>query len=180
MAFEQLLSASQASASIPPLERWHPALSGTMALLIRADGSWVHEGAVMRRPALVRLLSTLLRREADGHYYLVSPREKWRIEVEDRAFVIVDAEYEDDIWYLISNVGERLALSEQQRLQVTPTADGNLVPEVEMRFGLAARLGRTVFYRLVEEGQERCVDGRQQLGLISAGHWQPLGDLESS
>lgn len=134
----------------------------------------------MRRPALVRLLSTLLRREADGHHYLVSPQEKWRIEVADRAFVIVDAEHEDDVWYVTTNVGERIALGEQQRLGVTATEDGSLVPEVTMRFGLSARLGRNVFYRLVEEGQTRRVDGREQLGLISAGHWQPLGDLESS
>lgn len=180
MAFEPLLSAVEAGTGIPPLEDWNPALSGTMALLIRADGSWVHEGAPMHRASLVRLLSTLLRREADGHHYLVSPREKWRIEVEDRAFVIVDADAEDGIWYLTTNVDERIALGEQQRLCVTTTADGSLVPEVTMRFGLAARLGRNVFYRLVEEGQARRIDGREKLGLISAGHWQPLGDLESS
>nr|WP_163502841.1 DUF1285 domain-containing protein [Halomonas socia] len=179
MSFEPLLIATQATGSIPPLERWHPALSGRMDLTIRADGHWIHDGTPMRRASLVRLLSTLLRREADGEHYLVSPVEKWQIAVEDCAFVIVDAERDGDSWWLTTNVGDRLALGEEQRLTVTATPDGTPVPQVTVRFGLAARLGRNVFYRLVEEGESRVIDGREQLGLVSAGHWQPLGELEA-
>lgn len=179
MSFEPLLNAAQASGAIPPLERWHPPLSGQMDLTIRADGHWIHEGALMRRASLVRLLSTLLRREADGQHYLVGPAEKWQIAVEDRAFVIVDAEQHADTWWLTTNVGDRVALGEAHPLLVTDMPDGSPVPEVAVRFGLAARLGRNVFYRLVEEGESRVVDGREQLGLVSAGHWQPLGELEA-
>ncbi|MBD3897454.1 DUF1285 domain-containing protein [Halomonas sp. ML-15] len=180
MSFEPLLSATEPTGAIPPLERWHPALSGQMDLTIRADGHWVHEGTLIRRSSLVRLLSTLLRRESDGEHYLVSPVEKWHVMVEDCAFVVVDAEQHAGTWWLITNVGDRVALGESPRLQVTATPEGTPVPEVAVRFGLAARLGRNVFYRLVEEGEQRTVEGRAQLGLVSAGHWQPLGALEAS
>ncbi|SDL89711.1 hypothetical protein SAMN05192555_107252 [Franzmannia pantelleriensis] len=179
MSFEPLLSATEPTGSIPPLERWHPALSGRMDLTIRADGHWVHEGTLIRRASLVRLLSTLLRREADGEHYLVTPVEKWQIVVEDCAFVVVDAEHDADVWWLTTNVGDRLVLGEEQRLSVTAMPDGTWVPEVAVRFGLAARLGRNVFYRLVEQAESRVVDGREQLGLLSAGRWQPLGELEA-
>src|SRR5690554_2678354 len=67
----------------PPLEKWHPELSGDMDLLITRDGQWLHKGQPFSRKAIVRLFSTILRREEDGEYYLVTPVEKWRIRVED-------------------------------------------------------------------------------------------------
>lgn len=180
MPFGPMLSAIEPNGNIPPVERWHPESSGEMDLLIRADGQWIHEGRVFERERLVRLLSTVLRRELDGHHYLVSPVEKWRIRVEDRAFQIVDAECLDGVWWLVTNVGDRLSLDEEHRLTLSATPGGDMVPEVPVRFGLAARLGRNVFYRLADIGDERTVEGRRQLGLISDGVWQPLGELEGS
>ena len=66
----------------PPLHLWHPALSGDIPIRIAADGRWYHDGTVIRRESLVRLFASILRREEDGHYYLVTPAEKWRISVE--------------------------------------------------------------------------------------------------
>ncbi|MGJ8537432.1 MAG: DUF1285 domain-containing protein, partial [Parasphingopyxis sp.] len=73
--------------SLPPVETWHPEREGRVDIRIARDGSWYHEGAAIRRPALVRLFSTILRREPDGSYVLVTPAEKLAIEVEDAPFL---------------------------------------------------------------------------------------------
>ncbi len=178
MNLEPLLEHVEPVGQIPPVDRWDPQQVGEMDLIIVADGRWIHEGTVIGRPRLVRLLSTLLRREQDGHHYLVTPVEKQRIQVKDRPFVIVDAELEGDSWWLTTNVGDRLCLGNAHRLKVSETPDGVVVPEVDIRFGLSARLGRNVFYRLVEVGEQRTTDtGCIELGLTSGGVWQPLGEL---
>ncbi len=68
--------------SQPPLHLWHPELSGDIDILIKRDGSWIHEGQPILRPELVRLFASILRREEDGEYYLLTPVEKWRLRVE--------------------------------------------------------------------------------------------------
>ncbi|SDL71356.1 hypothetical protein SAMN05661010_02386 [Modicisalibacter muralis] len=186
MSLEPLLSQIEPDGKIPPVDQWNPSHCGEMDLVIRADGSWVHEGTPIGRPRLVRLLSTVLRREANGDYCLVTPVEKVRIRVEDHAFLIVDAECEGEgdssIWWLTTNVGDRVALGESHRLQVSETPQGEPVPEVAVRFGLAARLNRNVYYRLIELAHERKPrDGQalMELGLISDGVWQPLGRIDA-
>ena len=80
------------SVSNPPLHLWQPELSGTIDIVIRRDGSWIHEGTQIKRFALVRIFASILRREEDGEYYLVTPVEKWRLRVECLPLVIVDFE----------------------------------------------------------------------------------------
>lgn len=75
-------------ADLPPVEHWDPPLSGDIDIRIARDGTWYHEGAAIERPALVRLFAGLLKREGD-EYFLVTPVEKWRIQVEDAPFVLV-------------------------------------------------------------------------------------------
>nr|WP_299239576.1 DUF1285 domain-containing protein [uncultured Halomonas sp.] len=186
MSLEPLLSQIESEGAIPPVDQWHPERSGSMDLVIRADGSWVHEGAVITRSRLVRLLSTVLRREADGEYYLVTPVEKMRISVEDRPFLIVDAECETDeeddagLWRLTTNVGDTLVLGSDHRLIVSEAQETNPIPEVAVRFGLHARLNRNVYYRLIELAEHR-VDsqGRTELGIVSQDVWQPLGTVDT-
>ncbi|MCE8012237.1 DUF1285 domain-containing protein [Billgrantia desiderata] len=180
MNLDPLLNHVEPDGAIPPLERWQPGQAGDMDLEIAADGRWFHEGSEMTRPRLVRLLSTLLRREEDGEYYLVTPVEKQRIRVVDRPFVVVDADYDEaaGCWWLTTHAGDRLRLDETHRLRLSATPEGAQVPEVPVRFGLAARLGRNVYYRLVEAAEQRPrSDGSTELGLTSAGCWQPLGEL---
>ncbi|WP_104205389.1 DUF1285 domain-containing protein [Billgrantia saliphila] len=178
MNLEPLLKHVEPGA-IPPLDRWHPTRVGEMDLEIAPDGRWFHEGREMTRSRLVRLLSTLLRREEDGHYYLVTPAEKQRIRVVDRPFVVVDAEQDEaGDWWLSTDAGDRLRLDEKHRLQLSVMPGGETIPEVPIRFGLSARLGRNVYYRLVERAEQR--DGRvgvTELGLVSAGVWHLLGEL---
>ncbi|MGR4068824.1 DUF1285 domain-containing protein [Halomonas sp. LR3S48] len=180
MNLDPLLNHVDADGTIPPVDRWQPTQAGEMDLEIVADGRWFHAGSEMTRPRLVRLLSTLLRREHDGHYYLVTPVEKQRIRVVDRPFVVVDAEHDEAAgdWWLTTHAGDRLRLDDEHRLQLSTTPDGVQVPEVPVRFGLSARLGRNVFYRLVECAEQREGGGGViELGLTSAGVWQPLGEL---
>ena len=75
-----------AARKLPPVDTWHPARTGDSAMEIRADGSWYHEGGRINRPAMVRLFSTILRREPDGRHVLVTPVEKLEIDVEATAF----------------------------------------------------------------------------------------------
>ncbi|MBO9697287.1 MAG: DUF1285 domain-containing protein [Sphingopyxis sp.] len=81
---------------LPPVEQWHPARAGDSAMEIRADGSWFHEGGRINRPAMVKLFSTILRREADGSHVLVTPAEKLAIAVEDTAFRAVEMKSEGE------------------------------------------------------------------------------------
>ncbi|MEQ9663153.1 MAG: DUF1285 domain-containing protein, partial [Parasphingopyxis sp.] len=76
--------------SLPPVETWHPEREGAIDIVITRDGRWIHEGDPIERPALVALFSTILRREPDGSYVLVTPAEKLTIEVEDAPFVAVE------------------------------------------------------------------------------------------
>lgn len=75
--------------ALPPVERWNPPLSGDMDLRITRDGAWRYEGALIQREALVRLFASILRCDEDGHHYLITPVEKWRIRVDDAPFLAV-------------------------------------------------------------------------------------------
>ncbi|MCM2971131.1 DUF1285 domain-containing protein [Larsenimonas suaedae] len=163
--------------SIPPLMAWDPPFCGDMPLEIDHDGQWWHEGALITRERLRRLLATLMRREDDGHYYLVTPAEKLRIKVEDTPFVIIDVEPIEAGWVLISDVGDRIPLDGEHPLRL----DGDdTPPRVDVRFGLTARLHRNVFYRWVESGDTRESDGVLEVGVESQGHWHVLGRMTSA
>src|SRR3546814_6256318 len=81
---------------LPPVDRWHPAHCGDSEMRIAADGTWFHQGSPITRPELVRLFSTILRREPDGGYVLVTPTEKLGIAVDDAPFVAVEMKAEGD------------------------------------------------------------------------------------
>ncbi|RYD39817.1 MAG: DUF1285 domain-containing protein, partial [Sphingomonadales bacterium] len=85
-----------AARKLPPVEQWHPEREGDSFMEIRADGSWFHEGGRINRPAMVKLFSTILRREADGGHVLVTPAEKLRIVVDDTPFRAVEMKSEGE------------------------------------------------------------------------------------
>lgn len=187
MNLETMVAGIGPAGKIPPLQDWNPGHSGEMDLCITADGRWIHDGHVIRRAALVRLLASILRREDDGHYYLVTPQEKQRIHVEDHPFIIIDADQDRHCqnWWLTTQYGDRIRLDDEHRLRVTQMPSDDAVPEVPVRFGMAARLGRNVFYRLVEQAVARPNvrdndPGWGQLVLTSGGAEQPLGRLDEA
>ncbi|WP_456270131.1 DUF1285 domain-containing protein [Kushneria sp. AK178] len=177
MSLERLLTVQTQDQPLP-LESWDPALSGEMDMVVDRQGLWWHEGAKVEHPRVLRALSRLLRRESDGHYYLVTPAEKWRIRVEAYPLLIVDATRQETAdgqsdWVLTTQTGERATLNGDCRLSLD---DDTSIPRVELRHGLSARLSRQCWYYLVEQAE--CVEdarGRWHLGLHSGGHWHALG-----
>ncbi|WP_251976475.1 DUF1285 domain-containing protein [Salinicola avicenniae] len=169
---------------IPPLERWDPPFCGEMNLRITGDGDWLHEGSPIRRAPLRQLLSRVLRREGDGAYYLVTPAEKLRIQVEDLPLQILDADPVSDhttaesatIWRMTTAEGDHVFLGRHHRLWLLADTAGVERPAVPIRHGLEARLHRNVFYRLIDQAVIR----DDELGLWSDGVWQPLGRLDES
>jgi len=151
----QRLSAQAGLSSPPALSRWNPPLCGDIDIHIRADGSWWHEGEPIRRAALVRLFSSILRRERDGEYYLVSPVEKWRISIATHALQVIDLEHRADTTagsqlHARCASGQCFIVDAEHPLAY---AAGEHVPHLCCDFGLTASLARPVWYRLVEEAQ---------------------------
>ncbi|NWH07749.1 MAG: DUF1285 domain-containing protein [Alphaproteobacteria bacterium] len=157
------LAEAQAEAAngrgLPPVERWNPPFCGTIDMRITRDGTWTYLGTPIRRPALVRLFSTILRREEDGSYVLVTPVERVGITVEDAPFLAVRAERLLDgkgprITFL-TNVGDMVIADKAHPIRVvTDARTGEPRPYVHVRKGLEALIARPVFYDLVAWGTE--------------------------
>jgi len=150
-------------------------------LAIARDGSWWHEGSPIRRIELVRLFASVLRREADGSYWLVTPVERGRITVEDVPFVAVELEARGrgraQRLRLRSNLDEWVTVGPEHPLRVRASAAAGahaLVPYVELRPGLEARLERAVYYQLVELGEELAEPERAGFGVWSGGQFFAL------
>ena len=171
-AFDDLLAAAR-DRNLPPVERWQPAHCGTIDIRIAANGDWYHDGELVKRFALAQLFATLLRREGDA-YYLVTPAEKLRIQVDDAPFVAtametVGAGRERRIVFS-TNVGDAV-LADAAHPLVVEDRDDQPRPYIEVRHGLRALLARAVFYRLVDLAEE--TDG--EMSVWSAGARFVLG-----
>lgn len=143
----------------PPVERWHPPLSGDIDIHIDVRGDWYHDGTRIERRPLINLFASILRRESDGEYYLVTPVEKWRIRVDDAPLLAVDMERADDgvqqrIVFVL-NTGEVVALDAGHPLRMEAADDGEPRPYLMLDRDLRARLSRALFYRLVEMAEQR-------------------------
>lgn len=144
---------------LPPVHQWDPDFSGELDMRIARDGTWFYEGTPINRAGLVGLFSTILKREGDD-YFLVTPVEKWRIDVEDAPFVAVDFEAEGageaQMLVFETNVGDRVVAGEGNPIRVERDAEtGEPSPYVMVRDGLEALIDRKSFYRLVEIGEEQ-------------------------
>src|ERR671918_2931370 len=148
-----------------------------LGLRIRQDGIWLYCESPIERKELVKLFASVLRREPDGSFWLVTPVERGRIEVDDAPFVAVDLAAEgtgrSQTLRVRTNVDEWLTLGPRHVLRLRrpadQAADAGPVPYVEVRAGLEARLARPVYYELVERGEERLEHRRQRFGVWSEG-----------
>ena len=164
---------------LPPVEKWHPAHCGDIDIRIARDGVWFHHGSPIGRKELVRLFSTILRKDPDG-YVLVTPAEKMRIVVEDAPFiaVLLDIGGSKRAQRLIftTNVGDVVEAGADNPLRVaTDPASGGPAPYVHVRKGLEARIARAVFYQLADlavAGEDEDVGW---LGVWSNGAFFRLG-----
>lgn len=168
---------------LPPVERWNPPLSGEMDLRIARDGVWYHEGAPIQREALVRLFASILRRDADGHHYLVTPVEKWRIQVDDAPFLAIRLDAagagRDQVLSFTTNVGDTVIAGPDHLLNVEYRApNGEPAPYLHVRGRLRALLTRAAFLELIELGEEQRTDRGRDYGVWSQGQYFRLGPLD--
>ena len=135
---------------LPPVEKWNPAHCGDIDIRIARDGTWFHEGTPIGRRELVRLFSTILRKDGDD-YVLVTPAEKMRIRVEDVPFLAVLVREEGDNLVFTTNVGDETVAGPDNPIRVvTNDTTGEPTPYVHVRRGLEARISRAVFYQLAD------------------------------
>jgi hypothetical protein len=169
-----------AARKLPPVESWHPERRGDSFMEIRADGSWYHEGGRINRPAMVKLFSTILRREADGSHVLVTPAERLSIAVEDTPFRAVEMKSEgegasrqfvfrldtDDL--VMAGPGHPLSFGSDP-----DSPDPRLHVRGAIGKGLEARIDRALYYEIVEMA---LADGSDPPAIWSNGAQFPLVD----
>lgn len=161
----------------PPAERLY-------GMRIDRHGQWHHEGRPIPRLPLVKLFASVLRREEDGSYWLVTPVERGRIEVEDVPFVVVELAAEgkgsEQKINVRSNLDEWAVIGSDHplSLRIPPNASPTspFVPYVEIRSRLEGRVLRSVYYELVDLGEPHQHDGVTQYGIWSNGIFFPLGE----
>jgi hypothetical protein len=165
---------------LPPVHLWNPAHCGEIDIVIRRNGQWFHEGSPIGREALVRLFSTVLRKDPDG-IYLVTPVEKMKITVEDAPFVAVRVDRASSVsggeaLRFLTNVGDVVEAGPDNAIRVgADPVTGEPQPYLHVRRGLEARLARPVFYELVELAEERDTPEGPRLEVASNGVWFPVG-----
>lgn len=163
-----------------PVEAWNPSYCGEIDIVIKSDGSWYHEGGLIARKGLLQLFASVLRKDDDGHTYLVTPVEKMKITVERAPFIAtrVDAKGEGDAMrlFLTTNLAGVIEVSAEHPLRVeTDPETLEPAPFVLVRGRLEAALTRPVFYELVELASEVQTEAGPQLGVYSGGVFFPLG-----
>ncbi|WEZ82922.1 DUF1285 domain-containing protein [Rhizobium sp. 32-5/1] len=172
---------------LPPIDRWNPPFCGDIDMEIRADGTWFYIGTPIGRQPLVRLFSTVLRKEEDGKTYLVTPVEKVGIRVADAPFIAVEMNVgvRDGLQMLTfrTNVGDVVEAGPEHPLRFVIHGDNNeLKPYLHVRGRLEALVSRAVMYDLVELGKEAEIDGVAMFAVRSGGTLfsiMPAAELET-
>lgn len=164
---------------LPPVDRWNPPFCGDIDMEIRADGTWFYMGTPIGRQPLVRLFSTVLRKEEDGRTYLVTPVEKVGIRVADAPFIAVEMNVgeRDGVQNLTfrTNVGDVVEAGPEHPLRFVIHGDNNeLKPYLHVRGRLEALVSRAVMYDLVALGEEAEIDGVVMFAVRSAGMLFPV------
>lgn len=163
------------SAKRPPVELWHPTHCGDSEMRIAADGTWYHQGSPIGRKELVKLFSTILRREPDGSFVVVTPVEKLDIVVDDAPFIAVevtsDGEGPQRTLSFRLNTDDYVVAGPDNPLRVEVADDGTPRPYVHVRGGLDALVVRSVFYELADLA---LAEGGRPPGLWSGGAFFPF------
>jgi hypothetical protein len=178
---ESLAAAASKAATgrgLPPVHLWNPPFCGDIDMRIARDGTWFYLGTPIGRAPMVRLFSTILRRDGDD-YFLVTPVEKVGITVDDAPFVAVDFTAEgagrDQRLTFTTNVGDHATAGPEHPIRVARDPDtGEPAPYVLIRAGLEALIDRKSFYRLADLGAVARQDGTDWFGLWSSGRFFPM------
>lgn len=186
--FSRVLDAIEKQANKrPPVENWQPEKEVSVDISIDSDGQWYYQGRPMERRASVKLFASIIRKEEEL-YYLVTPVEKARLQVEDVPFVIVDWEqYFNDkqqpVIVVYSNVEHKVVLSEEHPLILQPKAvDQKIqsIPYVDLGRGLRAKVKRSVFYQLIDHAEAVDVGQVKKMLIASNGETFELGTFDPS
>ena len=180
-AAREATSATPAGRGLPPVHLWNPPFCGDLDMRIASDGTWFYLGTPIGRPALVRLFSTILKRE-NGKHFLVTPVEKVGIRVDDAPFMAVEMRVENDargrLLRFRTNVDDWVACEAGHALRFERTAEGGLTPYLHVRADLWAKVTRALYYDLVDMGEERMIDGEEMFGVESGGEFFAMADAE--
>lgn len=159
-----------------------PALCGDIDMRIAQDGTWYYGPSPIGRKALVSLFASVLVRRDDG-FWLITPAEQARIQVDDAPFVAVDLRRdntdEGPVLSIRTNLDDHVTIDADHPLRMGDTPNGEHVPYVTVRDGLEARFTRAAYYDLVDAAAVEQVDGLETLGIWSAGLFFPLGAVEN-
>jgi hypothetical protein len=162
---------------LPPVHLWNPAFCGDLDMRIARDGTWFYNGTPIGRPALVRLFSTILRKDED-RYVLVTPVEKVGIKVEDAPFLAVELAPETRengrALKFRTNVDDWVEAGPDHPMRFEPGESEGLKPYVHVRADLWALVKRALFYDLVDLGERRSIDGEEMFGVASNGAFFPM------
>ena len=166
---------------LPPVHLWHPEFCGDIDMRIARDGTWYYMGTPIGRKPMVKLFSTIIRRDGDK-YVLVTPVEMVGIQVDDAPFVAVslqvDGEGEAQVLRFVTNVEDEVVAGADHPLRVvTDTLSGEPAPYLHVRVNLEALIHRNVFYQLVDLAVTELKEGQQWLGVWSSGVFFPLGPV---
>jgi hypothetical protein len=166
----------------PPVERWNPPFCGDLDMRIAGDGTWFYLKTPIGRQPLVKLFASVLKREGDK-YFLVTPVEKCGIQVDDAPFMAVELKIEESsagrVLNFRTNVDDWVQCGPGHALRFEPeVATGGLKPYLHVRRDLWAKVTRTLFFDLVELGEERERDGQAMFGVTSMGEFFPMAPAD--
>lgn len=169
--------AAQADDALPPVHLWHPAETRDIGMRVTRDGTWWYQGSPVNRTRMVRMFARILRREPDG-YFLVTPAEKVRLEVEVAPLLAIRMEVRDaagvpEIAFETST-GDIVVADREHPVRMLGTPDEPL-PVVEVRDGIEALIARSVYYELVEQAELTAEGDLEILSIRSRGDRFRLG-----
>ena len=158
--------------SLPPVDKWNPDFCGDIDMRIMRNGKWFYMGSEIKRPAMIKLFSRILRLDEDNHYYLVTPVEKVRIQVEDAPFVATSIHQETKNGvknlYFTTNLNEEILLSNQNPIDIKIDINTEEPsPYILVRKNLKALISRSVFYELIDLAKKQTIDSAEYLILES-------------
>lgn len=163
-----------------PVQEWDPPATAHSKMLIKRNGDWWHDGSQITKPSLVKLFAQILRKE-DDRYFLVTPVEKQEITVEDTPFIVTHMELfqtkdsQHPVIAFTTNLDEKLLLSELHPLRMEESPESGVVPYVNVRAQLEARLATSVYYECAELAQEEGEADKSHWWLYSGNYKVLLG-----
>ena len=169
---------------IPPVEKWNPPFCGDIDMHILRNGKWTYMGSEIKRPAMIKLFSNIIRLDDDGHYYLVTPVEKVRIKVDDVPFVAVSMNKikEEGVNCLsfMTNVQDEVTLSKENPIEIVINDNDEPSPYITIRKNLKALISRSVYYDLINMSEEEIIDDKKFLVIKSNNTLFKLYEINNS